>query len=75
MLPLTTTTVLLASLGLACGLAVDANAQVGGHGTKTKCKPPASTCIAPDALQTASRFTGLEEGTPGIRPGLSESAT
>jgi hypothetical protein len=76
MLPLTTTTLLLASLGLASGLvAVDKRSP---HDAEDFCKkkcPPSKACLVPKALQTASLYTGLEEGTAGIRPGLSESAT
>ncbi|AEO57319.1 hypothetical protein MYCTH_2303335 [Thermothelomyces thermophilus ATCC 42464] len=67
MLPSTTTTLLLSCLvGAVCGLSVDA---------KWWWPHPKATCLAPDAVQTASFYTGLEEGTPGIRPGLSESST
>lgn len=75
MLPLTTTTLLLASLGLASGLAVDKRLP---HDAEDYCKkkcPPSKTCLVPKAVQTGSLYTGLEEGTPGIRPGLSESDT
>ncbi|KAK4182643.1 hypothetical protein QBC35DRAFT_518718 [Podospora australis] len=36
---------------------------------------PNDTCLSPSAIQTASFLTGLEPNTPGIRPGLSYSAT
>ncbi|KAG7290158.1 hypothetical protein NEMBOFW57_000155 [Staphylotrichum longicolle] len=74
MLPLTTTTLLLSSLGAVYGLAVKQNPS---HDVPCQSKrtPPAATCLSPDALQTASLYTGLEEGSPGIRPGLSKSAT
>ncbi|GAB1320926.1 hypothetical protein MFIFM68171_11136 [Madurella fahalii] len=78
MLPLTIITLLLASLGIARGLAVDRGslASYEARNGRGKKKPkPSATCIAPDALQTGSLYTGLEEGTVGIRPGLSESAT
>ncbi|KAK4153509.1 hypothetical protein C8A00DRAFT_15262 [Chaetomidium leptoderma] len=76
MLPLTATSlVLLVSLGFVNGLAIDADAQ---HHVRVgkKCRTtPRTSCLAHDALQTASLYTGMEEGTPGIRPGLSESST
>ncbi|KAH6627531.1 hypothetical protein F5144DRAFT_576108 [Chaetomium tenue] len=78
MLPLTTTTLLLSYLGAVAGLAVGTNPQheIQGLGSKRKpCPKPTATCLAPNALQTASQYTGLEEGTPGIRDGLSESKT
>lgn len=83
MLPLTTTlVVLLSSSGLVRGLAVDNNSPSARHEARTfggKKWPvipwPLPVCLNPKAWQSASRYTGLEEGTPGIRPGLSESAT
>lgn len=32
-----------------------------------------ATCLDPSALQTASAFTGQEDGTTGIQPGQVES--
>ncbi|KAL2260098.1 hypothetical protein VTK26DRAFT_6019 [Humicola hyalothermophila] len=83
MLPSTLTALLVSSLALVNGLAVDtgvkARDDVDTHGKKCSKPPkhpkPSATCLAEDALQTASYYTGLEEGTPGIRPGLSESET
>lgn len=85
MLPSTIMTLLFSSLALVNGLAVDTGAtprhEVDNWGKKNHPKPPkhhpkpSSTCLANHALQTASYYTGLEEGTTGIRPGLSESKT
>ncbi|KAK4639879.1 hypothetical protein QC761_0112840 [Podospora bellae-mahoneyi] len=36
---------------------------------------PGPACLSPKAVQSASLYTGLEEGTTGIRPGLSKSDT
>ncbi|KAK0663944.1 hypothetical protein QBC41DRAFT_381034 [Cercophora samala] len=36
---------------------------------------PSPACLSSNALQSASLYTGLEEGTAGIRPGLSKSDT
>lgn len=33
------------------------------------------TCLAPEAVQTASARTGQENGTPGAQPGQVESLT
>ncbi|KAK4171418.1 hypothetical protein QBC36DRAFT_339994 [Triangularia setosa] len=42
----------------------------------TKHRPKFSpTCLSPKAIQSASLYTGLEEGTTGIRSGLSHSDT
>ncbi|KAL1840397.1 hypothetical protein VTJ49DRAFT_523 [Mycothermus thermophilus] len=64
---------LLAS-GVVNGLAVDTTSP---HGKRTdhRHKPKPSICLDPAALQTASYYHGLEDGTPGIRPGLSKSET
>ena len=76
MLPLTTTALLLYSFGAVFGLAVDKKPCVREvESSQTKQPPPATTCLSPDALQTGSLYTGLEEGTLGIRPGLSKSST
>lgn len=78
MLWLTTITLLLSSFGVAHGLAVNRDPGPPHPARKywgEKKPKAAATCIAPDALQTGSFYTGLEEGTVGIRPGLSESAT
>lgn len=34
-----------------------------------------SKCLAAEAVQTASTFTGQEEGTTGIKPGQARSKT
>ena len=77
MLPLTTTTLLFSALALVNGLAIDTGSKPqhedNRHGKKRPC--PTTTCLAANALQTASYYTGLEEGTAGIRPGLSKLST
>ncbi|KAL2123766.1 hypothetical protein VTJ04DRAFT_131 [Mycothermus thermophilus] len=65
--------VLLAS-GLANGVAVNPRAP-HGKGSSNTPKTHPSLCLDPAALQTASYYHGLEEGAPGIRPGLSKSET
>jgi len=75
MLPLTTATLLLLSLGTTQGHVVGRSPQNDVKAQNMKRTSPAATCLAPEVVQTASLYTGLEEGTPGIRPGLSQSAT
>lgn len=62
---------LLGSAGLVQGVALEMplGRQAGGNqGTST-------TCIAANALQSASDLTGQEPGTEGIKPGQAPSAT
>ena len=77
MLPIRATTFVLSCLGLVHGLAINvgANLQFKHWPWPPKPPQPAKTCLAPEALQTASYYSGLEPGTPGIREGLSESKT
>ncbi|KAK1829340.1 hypothetical protein QBC39DRAFT_134713 [Podospora conica] len=60
-------------LQLAVGLALAASAlTVLAEGSTPGAQ---ATCLAQDAIQTASLFTGQEADTPGIQPGQAKSST
>jgi hypothetical protein len=78
MLALTTVALSLSLLGIVLAQIDDVGINLAdevGKYHQPKRSTPTATCLVADALQTASFRTGLENGTAGIRPGLTESPT
>lgn len=67
-------TALLLSALAAAGI-VSAAVAVSGHPVVGDLSKLHSACVHAELLQNASRYTGLEPGTPGIREGLAPSET
>jgi hypothetical protein len=65
--------VLLGSASLVTGAALDMPLKRQTGGKQTQGASP--TCLAANALQSASDLTGQESGTAGIKPGQAPSAT
>lgn len=66
-------------VGVVQGAAVEVSSQEafrrGGVDVLVKERPKTTTCLLPEALQSASVLTGQEIGTSGIGPGQVESQT
>jgi hypothetical protein len=73
MLHLNIAVLLLGLSSIIAGAAVNRK-ELGGTSLRHR-QNADPTCLASDALQTASEKTGQEDGTDGIKPGQARSQT